>query len=118
MSSAEDLRRGVMSQTPGRESDRGQQRFEMAGRQVDDQPSDLAVAHGGELGGDDFDVPARQERCLRVELAETALGEITEIRAQDRIEFPGRKLAHRGSFLLAPEARLDAPDALLAGFSE
>ena len=34
----EDLRRGVMPQTPGRKGDRGQQGFQMAGRQVDDQP--------------------------------------------------------------------------------
>src|SRR5436190_6528689 len=57
----------------------------MARRQVDDQPPDLTPAHCGELGGDDFDVPARQERRLRVELGETALGEITEIQAQQEL---------------------------------
>jgi hypothetical protein len=33
---AEDLRRGVMPETPGRKGDRGQQRLQMARRQVDD----------------------------------------------------------------------------------
>jgi hypothetical protein len=59
----------------------------MAGRQVDDQAPDLALAHRGELGGDDFDVPIWQERRLRVELIETALGKETEVRAQHRLKF-------------------------------
>ena len=33
---AEDLRRGIMPQTPGREGDRGHQGFQMTGWQVDD----------------------------------------------------------------------------------
>src|SRR4051812_38372940 len=63
-------------------------------------------------------VPARQERRLRVELAETALGEITEIRAQDRIEFAARKFVHRGSLFLAAQPRPDALDDLLVGLGE
>jgi len=39
-------------------------------RQVNDQPPDLALANGSEFGDDDFDVPARQERRLGVELVE------------------------------------------------
>src|SRR5205823_1343191 len=35
---AEDLRRGIMPEAPGREGDRGQQRLQVARRQVDDQP--------------------------------------------------------------------------------
>src|SRR5690348_9297435 len=38
----------------------------MARRQIDDQPADLALADLSELGGDDLDVPVRQERRLRV----------------------------------------------------
>src|SRR5205823_11466825 len=33
----EDLGRGVVPETPGRKGDRGQQGFQMAGRQIDDQ---------------------------------------------------------------------------------
>jgi hypothetical protein len=57
----------------------------VAQRQVDDQPPDLALAHGHKLGGDDLDVPVWQERRLRVQVRETALGEPTEIRAQDHL---------------------------------
>ena len=35
---AQDLRRRVVAETPGRKGDRGHQRFEVARRQVDDQP--------------------------------------------------------------------------------
>jgi len=61
----------------------------VARRQVDDQPADPARTHRGELGGDDFDVPVRQERCLWVQLAETVLREITEIQAQDLLVYAG-----------------------------
>jgi hypothetical protein len=47
--------------------------------QVDDQPSDLASADGGELGRNHFDVPVHQLHRLVVELAETALSEIAKI---------------------------------------
>jgi hypothetical protein len=90
----------------------------MAGRQVDDQPADLALPHGGELGGDDFDVPVRQERRLRVELIETELSEVTEVRAQDRVVLAGRKVVHRGFFFLAPEPRPDPFDDPLVGLGE
>ena len=41
---AEDLSRGIVPETPGRKGDRGHQGFEMARRQIDDQPPDLALA--------------------------------------------------------------------------
>ncbi len=41
---AEDLRARLVPETPGRKGDRGQQRLQVARRQVDDQPPDLAVA--------------------------------------------------------------------------
>ena len=115
---AEDLRRRVVSQIPGRKGDRSQQRFEMARRQVDDQPPDLALADGGQLRRDHLEMPVHQERRLRVELAETALSEITEIRAQDRMIFGGRKVVHRGLFFLAPEPRPDPLDDQLVGLGE
>src|ERR1700741_2024942 len=58
---AQDLGRRVVPQTPGRKGDRGQQGLEMAGRQGNDQPSDLALAHSHRLGGDDLDVPSLAE---------------------------------------------------------
>jgi hypothetical protein len=41
---AEDLHAGLTPEAPGRKRDRSQQRFQVARRQVDDQPPDLAVA--------------------------------------------------------------------------
>ena len=90
----------------------------MARRQVNDQPPDLTFAHGHKLGGDDLDVPVWQERRLRVQLRETALGEITEIRAQDCVIFVAGKFADHGSSLLAAKPRLDALDDLLVGLGE
>jgi hypothetical protein len=54
----------------------------MARRQVDDQAADLALAHRGELGGDDFDVPVGQERRLRVQIVKAASGKGGEILPQ------------------------------------
>jgi hypothetical protein len=79
---AEDLRRGIMPETPGREGDRGQQRLQVARRQVDDQPPDLAATQCCQLRGDDFDMPAHREAGSRVQLAEAALREADEIAPQ------------------------------------
>jgi hypothetical protein len=54
----EELGRGVVPETPGRKGDRGQQGFQMAGRQIDDQPpigrkslkSLLLGGHGWKIG--------------------------------------------------------------------
>ena len=43
---AEDLPREIMPEAPGREGDRSQQRLQVARRQVDYQPADIASAHG------------------------------------------------------------------------
>src|SRR5437868_14728473 len=74
----------------------------MTGWQVDDQPLDLALGDRGKLGRDHLDVPVWQKRRLRVEVAETALGEITEIGSQDRVVFAGRKIFDHSS---APPSR-------------
>src|SRR5437764_7289658 len=78
----EDLGRGVMPQTPGRKGDRGHQGFQMTRWQVDDQPPDLAFPHGGQLGGDDLDMPVHRQLGLRVEVLETAHGEADEVLPQ------------------------------------
>jgi hypothetical protein len=76
---AEDLRRGIRAETPRREGDRGEQRLQVAGRQVDDEAPDLAAAQSRQFGGDDFDMPAHREAGARVELGETALCEADEV---------------------------------------
>src|SRR5258705_12811435 len=90
---AEDLGRGIVSQTPGWKGDRGHQGFEVAGRQVDDQPPDLAFPHGGQLGGDDLEMPVHRQHGLRVEVIETARGEGGEVLSkQSLILGPGEVL--------------------------
>src|SRR3984893_7624573 len=79
---AEDLGRGVMPQTPGRKGDRGHQGFQMTRWQVDDQPPDLAFPHGGQLGGDDLEMPVHRQLGLRIEVLETAHGEADEVLPQ------------------------------------
>jgi hypothetical protein len=75
----EELGRGIVAQAPGRKRDRGQQRLQMARRQVDDQAPDLALAYRGKLGGDDLDVPVHPQLGLRVELIKAARGEGGEV---------------------------------------
>jgi hypothetical protein len=36
-------------------------------RFIDDQPSDLALTHRGQLGGDDLDMPIHRELGLRAD---------------------------------------------------
>jgi hypothetical protein len=79
---AQDLRRGIMPETPGRKRDRGHQGFKMERRQVNDQPPDLAVPHGGQLGGDDLEMPVDRQLGLRVEVIEAARGKGTKILPQ------------------------------------
>jgi hypothetical protein len=81
---------GIMPETPRRKSDRGHQGFEVAGRQVDDQPPDLALPYGGQLGGDDLEVPVHRQLGLRVQSVEAARGEGREILPQqDLVLGPG-----------------------------
>ena len=80
---AEDLGRRIVSETPRREGDRRHQGFEVAGRQVDDQPPDVPLAHRGQLRGDDFEMPIHGELGLRVEVSETAVSEAGKILPQD-----------------------------------
>jgi hypothetical protein len=79
---AEDLRAGLAPEAPGRKRDRAQQRFQVARRHIDDQPPGLALVHRGQLCGHHLDVPVHRERYERVELAEAALREGSEIEPQ------------------------------------
>jgi hypothetical protein len=67
----QDVRRGRVPQISGRKRDRGQQRLQVARRQVDDEPPDLAGMHCGELGRDDLDMSAECEGGLRVQTVAT-----------------------------------------------
>ena len=112
---AEDLRRGIMPEAPGREGNRGHQGFEMARRQINDQPLDFAVPYRGQLGADHIDVPVHRECRLRIELRETALSKKRQSRPQDRIIFGGQQVSHLGSLVLAAELGLDPLDDLSVG---
>jgi hypothetical protein len=98
---AQDLRRGVVPETPGRKRDRGHQGFQMAGGQVDDQPSDPALPHGGQLAGDDLEVPVHRELGLRVEIVEAARGKGGEILPQHGLVLGTCRVADHRSSLLA-----------------
>jgi hypothetical protein len=94
---AQDLRRRVAPQTPGRERDRGQQRFQMPRRQVDDKAADPAFAHRGQLGSDDVEVPIHRQAGLRVEILEAAPGEGREVVPQQAVVLGSRQVVeHRG----------------------
>jgi hypothetical protein len=76
---AEDLRRRVEPQTPGRESDRGHQGFQMPRWQVDDEPLDPAFTNRCQLGGDDFEMPVHRQAGLWIEVAKAARDEGGEV---------------------------------------
>jgi hypothetical protein len=82
---AENLGRGIAPEAPRREGDRGQQGFEMARRQVDNQPLDPAFPHGVQLGGDDLEVPVHRQAGLRVEILEAASGEGRQVAVQQEL---------------------------------
>jgi len=93
---AEELGRRVVTQTPGRKGDRGQQGFQMARRQVDDQAADLALAHRGELGRDHLKVPVDCQFGQRVQIVKAASGKGGKILPQQDIVFgSGQVLEHR-----------------------
>ena len=76
---AKDLCRRIEPQTPGREGDRGHQRFQVPRWQVDNQAPDPTLGNCRQLGGDDFEVPICRQAGLRVKLMEAATGEGREV---------------------------------------
>src|SRR5580704_11121101 len=65
----------------------------MARRQVNDQSPDPALAHRGQLGGDDLEVPVHRQPGLRVEVLETAPGEGRQVVPQQELVLrPGQIL--------------------------
>ena len=101
---AEDLRRGVVPETPGRKSDRGHQRFEVTRRQVDDQPPDPALPHGGQLGGDDLEVPVGRQAGLGVEVLEAAPGEGRQVVPQQELVLRPGQILHYSDFPIEKRA--------------
>src|SRR5205085_7484008 len=79
--------------------------FEMARRQVDDQPPDLALAHRVQLGGEDFEVPVRRQLGLRVELLKAASGEGGKVIPQQDLVLGRGKLFHCSDFFTEKRAR-------------
>jgi len=77
---AEDLRTRLVPEAPGRKGDRGEVRLQVARRQADDQPADMAGMHRREFRGDQLDMPVHRERGARVELAERTMRKAREIR--------------------------------------
>src|SRR5271155_1957354 len=70
----------------------------MAGRQIDDQPPDLSFSHGGQLGGDDFEVSVCCQAGVRVEVLEAAPGEGGEVVSQqDLVLGRGQVIEHHVS---------------------
>jgi len=115
---AQDLGRRVMPETPRRKGDRGHQGFEMARRQVDDQSSDLALAHLGQLGGDDLEMPVWRKRRLRVELGKTTLSKKPKSDRRIALYSEGERALIAGSPILVSEARLDALNDFVVGLGE
>ena len=69
----------------------------MARRNVDDQPSDPALARGLKFGGEQLDVPVGQKREPAVQFGEAARQERIEIRAHDRAKLRGGEKSHDAS---------------------
>src|SRR6201984_2183387 len=83
------------AETPRGKGDRSHQGFEMARRQIDDQSSDLALAHRGQLGGNDLEMPVHRQVGLRVESVKAAHREGREIvPQQDLVLSPGEVREH------------------------
>jgi hypothetical protein len=92
---AEDLGARISPQIPCREGNRRQQRLQMAGRQVDDQPPARAVEHRRQLRGDDLDMRAERERGPRVEFAKTEPRKARKVALQQPvIPVRGHRLVH------------------------
>ena len=82
---------GMMAEKPGRQRDRGEQRFQMARRHGDDEPPDLAGGDLRQLVGQRLVVPIWLERRIRSYHAEGIIGEGHEI--EHAVPHAGRRSA-------------------------
>ena len=76
-----------MTQSKGRKSDGGADRFEAARRNRDDQPTGFAFQNSAELMRHGFDVPIAQETVPTRDDGEYRLNKRVEIRAQDGSDY-------------------------------
>jgi hypothetical protein len=72
-----------MAKQPRDEGDRRTVRLELAWRQVDDEPFDLAAPHGFQFGGNQLDIGRVEERRLRIEFTERAFNKAHEVALQE-----------------------------------
>ncbi len=84
---AEELRRGLVPEPPGRQRHGGTVGFQRTGWHTHNQSCDRASAAGLELGREQIQVPIIQVGCGRVEVAEGPLVERRQILPQERIIF-------------------------------
>jgi len=59
---AQDLRRGLVTETPGGKGDRDQMRLQVTRRHIDNQPPDLAGTQRRQLCAEELDMPVHQKR--------------------------------------------------------
>jgi hypothetical protein len=74
----------VVTEQPRDEGDGDAMRFQMAGRQVDDETLDLTTTDRLELGRDDFDMWRKVQLSIRVQFIETALDKARKILPEDQ----------------------------------
>ena len=86
VSGVDDGERRVVAEQPGRKRDRGGQRLQMPGRDVDDEPPRPALAHGRQPRRHDFDMPAGDEGRRAVAVDEGVQQERIEVVAQSSLD--------------------------------
>jgi hypothetical protein len=74
--------------------------FQVARRQIDDQSFDFAQAAGLQLCGYHLNVPAQEQRRLRIQFIECAFNKACEVATKDALVFHGRQF--RGLHQLSP----------------
>jgi hypothetical protein len=87
---ADDVFCCIMAKQPCDEGDRRAVRFELAWRQVDDEPFDLAAPHGFQFGGDQLDIGRAEERRLRIEFVERSFDETHKVASEEIPVIVGR----------------------------
>ena len=100
-----DAGRRIVAHQPGRPRHRDADRFQVPGRQVDDQPGDLAARAGRQVLADQMDVPVVEITRDRVRGLEDLGGEARQVLAQDGIEQP--RLVDGGAVWWVDARRVD-----------
>src|SRR5580658_7557192 len=85
---------GTVAEPERWQGDRGEQRFEIARREIDDQAFDAAVETILQRGGDDLEMPVGTKRRATVQVREATRREGVEILPADRAIFAEGELVH------------------------